>query len=49
LVSIFLKRNGFKLTSVTKDNVEMSLAVEADQWKVDEVEAWLRQHTAVIS
>jgi death-on-curing protein len=49
LVSIFLKRNGFKLTSVAKDNVEMSLAVESDQWKVDEVESWLRQHTAVIN
>ncbi|MGH9766172.1 MAG: type II toxin-antitoxin system death-on-curing family toxin [Blastocatellia bacterium] len=43
LVSIFLKRNGFRLTSVAKDNVEMSLSIEADQWKVDEVEAWLRQ------
>jgi death on curing protein len=39
LVSIFLKRNGFKLTSITKDNVEMSFAVESDQWKVDEIEA----------
>lgn len=49
LVSIFLKRNGFRLTSVTRDNIEMSLAVEADQWKVDEIEAWLRQHTAPLS
>ncbi|HEX5083884.1 MAG TPA: type II toxin-antitoxin system death-on-curing family toxin [Blastocatellia bacterium] len=49
IVNIFLKRNSFKLTSVTKDNVELSLAVEADQWKVDEIEVWLRQHTEAIS
>jgi hypothetical protein len=37
------------LTSITKDNVEMSLSVEADQWKVDEIEAWLRQSIKEIS
>lgn len=49
LVSIFLKRNGFRLTSVTKDNVEMSLAVESCQWRVGEIEVWLRQHTMTLS
>ena len=38
----FLLRNGFELTATSKDLYEMSLAVESDQWKVDEIENWLR-------
>jgi death on curing protein len=48
LMRIFLRRNRFRLTSTTDENIEMSLAVEADQWKVDELEEWLRQHTLPI-
>ncbi len=44
LLRIFLRRNGFKLISTTEDNIELSLAVEADRWKTDEIESWLRHH-----
>lgn len=42
LMEEFLFRNGFKLTATSKDLFEMSLAVESDAWKVDEIENWLR-------
>jgi death on curing protein len=48
LMRIFLRRNRFRLTSTTDENIEMSLAVEADRWKVDELDEWLRQHTLPI-
>jgi death on curing protein len=38
----FLQRNGFELIAESKDLYEMSLAVESDKWKVDEIETWLR-------
>jgi prophage maintenance system killer protein len=38
----FLFRNGFELTAGSKDLYEMSLAVESDAWKVDDIENWLR-------
>jgi death on curing protein len=43
LMSIFLKRNGWKLNAESSEIVEMVLAVEADCWKVDEIETWLRE------
>lgn len=46
ILSSFLWRNGLRLMSSTKDNVEMSLAVDANRWGVDAIEVWLRQRTA---
>lgn len=43
LTEEFLFRNGFDLTATSRDLVEMSLAVESDAWKVDEIENWLRK------
>ncbi len=43
LMDEFLFRNGFELTATSKDLYEMSLAVESDKWKVDEIESWLHQ------
>ena len=40
LTNLFLKRNGWKLKTEVADIVEMVLAVEADDWKVDEIEDW---------
>ena len=48
LMSIFLKRNGYKLKTETLEIVEMVLAVEDDTWKVDEIEIWLRQRVVEI-
>lgn len=42
LTDSFLYRNGFDLVSTVEENIEMVLAVEADKWKVDEIEIWLR-------
>lgn len=42
LMDEFLFRNNFELTATSKDLYEISLAVESDQWKVDEIENWLR-------
>lgn len=40
-MSLFLKRNGWKLKTEISEIVKMVLAVEADTWKVDEIESWL--------
>ncbi|MGI8467537.1 MAG: type II toxin-antitoxin system death-on-curing family toxin [Pyrinomonadaceae bacterium] len=42
LMDEFLFRNGFELTAKSKDLFEMSLAVESDIWKINEIENWLR-------
>ncbi len=43
LMRVFLILNGYNLNYQIEDMVEMVLAVESDQWKVDEIENWLRQ------
>jgi death-on-curing protein len=42
----FLRLNHYKLTASNVEMLELVLAVEADRWNVDEVESWLRRHTA---
>ncbi len=39
----FLFRNGFELIAISNDLYEMSLAVESNAWKVDDIENWLRK------
>lgn len=46
IVNEFLKRNGFVLAASIAETVALVLAVEADQWDVDEIESWLRGHTS---
>jgi death-on-curing protein len=41
----FLRLNHYKLTASNAETLELVLAVEADRWKIDEVESWLRRHT----
>ena len=41
----FLRLNRNRLSASNAETLELVLAVEADRWKVDEVESWLRQHT----
>lgn len=45
LMRIFLMANEFELNYEIDDIIEMVLAVESDQWKVDEIENWLRPRT----
>lgn len=47
LMDEFLSRNGFELTVMSSDLYEMSLNVEADRWKVDEIENWLRSRVKI--
>ena len=49
LVDRFLYRNGLEVRAAVAETVEMVLAVEADRWGVDEIEAWYRQHAAPLS
>ena len=49
LVQVFLLRNGMKLNAVPSDLVMMAMAVEADQWNVEEVEIWMRQRIIEIT
>lgn len=44
LVEYFLFRNGMELVAATEDLIELTLSVESDQWKIDEIEMWLRHH-----
>ena len=41
----FLRLNRYKLSASNGETLELVLAVEADRWKVDEVDSWLRRHT----
>ena len=44
----FLRLNRYQLSASNAETLELVLAVEADQWKVDEIEGWLRQHTTYV-
>jgi death on curing protein len=42
LLRRFLETNGYQKNWTIAEQIEMVLAVEADKWKVDEIENWLR-------
>lgn len=43
LTDSFLYRNGYDLQCSLNEIIELSLNVEADVWKVDEIEDWLQK------
>lgn len=45
LTEVFLRLNGWKVTAEVKDKVALVLAVESDQYSIDDIEIWYRQHT----
>ncbi len=45
LVARFLSSNGIKVKTTLPETVALVLAVESDQWGVDEITEWYRQHT----
>ncbi|MCI0487320.1 MAG: type II toxin-antitoxin system death-on-curing family toxin [Blastocatellia bacterium] len=47
IVEEFLFRNGKELIASTEEIIGMVLAVESDRCGVDEIDAWLRQHTSL--
>lgn len=48
LTDSFLYRNGFDLQTSLKEIIELSLNIESDAWKTDEIEKWLRERTKKI-
>lgn len=46
LVGYFLYRNGVELIASERELIKMSLSVESDKWKVEEIEKWLRKNIA---
>ncbi len=49
LVDEFLFRNGIEILASTQEIIELVHHIEADRWKVDEIEAWLRDHTSPLA
>ena len=45
LVGAFLFRNGIVVNADVDDVIHLVLAVESNQFQVDEIEVWLREHT----
>ncbi len=43
LTDSFLHRNDFELIAELEEVITLSLKIEADIWKVDEIEIWLRE------
>lgn len=48
LTNLFLKRNGFRIVAPIGEVIEICLRIEADVWKVDEIENWLRSKVKII-
>ncbi len=48
LTEIFLEYNGYRLNYELVEIVELSLNIEADIWKIDEIEVWLREKVGKI-
>lgn len=42
LLRRFLEKNGYQKNWTIAEQIELVLAIEADKWKVDEIEDWLR-------
>jgi len=40
-----LHKNNIEVQTTKAETIALVLAVEADQWDVDEIESWYRQHT----
>ena len=49
LVDSFLNRNGWFISAPASEFIELVLAVEADRWKMVEIDAWLRRHMKMLS
>lgn len=43
LTDSFLYRNGFELKAELEEVITLSLKIESDAWKVEEIEIWLRE------
>lgn len=48
LTDSFLYRNGYDLQTTLTETIELSLNIESDVWKTDEIEKWLRERAKKI-
>jgi death on curing protein len=48
LTDTFLFRNGWSLIASLSEIIELSLNIESDKWKIDEIESWLRERVKKI-
>jgi death on curing protein len=48
LTDTFLFRNGWNLKATLSEIIELSLNIESDRWKIDEIESWLRERVKKI-
>ena len=48
LTEVFLEHNGYYLNYELVEIIELSLNIEADIWKIDEIENWLREKVVKI-
>jgi death-on-curing protein len=48
LMRRFLELNGYQKNWTTTEQIELVLAIESDQWKVAEIENWLRSRVIKI-
>ena len=48
LTEVFLRLNGWKSAASVEEKLALVLAIEADQYNVDDIEAWYRQRTTQI-
>ena len=48
LLQRFLEINGYRKNWTVSEQIELVLAVEADVWKMDEIETWLRERIVKI-
>lgn len=48
LTSIFLRRNGYRVTATVEEIVDLVYAVEADQKGPEDIATWMRSKTAKI-
>ena len=44
LTQLFLKRNGLRIVAPVDYILELVTAVEDDEWRMKEIDAWLRAH-----
>ncbi len=47
ITEAFLLANGWELNASVVETVTLVLAIEADRYKIDEIEAWFRLHTVL--
>ncbi len=45
LTDYFLKLNGYEIDCTKVEILALVLAIESDQWKMEEMTSWMRQHT----